>query len=239
MMVALTARLAALGASVSASPLVTVKPVDGAMRRIRDALRDASARDWIAITSGRAIQSLPVSEVLSSGIRVACVGPTTSAALKESGLNVALVASPPTGEGLAASMIAAGVADRSVILPRSDLAQRSLPAKLTQAGARVVEIVAYQTKPDASLALKMVAELRSRASFDQRASIIVLASPSAVSSFVAAAGRSFRTPGLSFVAIGPTTAAALRSASLAPVAVAEEPTEDGLFTACLAAMDAA
>src|SRR5690606_20960711 len=123
----------------------------------REALRDASARDWIALTSGRAIQSLPISEVPHSGVRVACVGPTTSAALKGSGLNVALVASPLTGEGLAASLISAGVADRLVILPRSDLAKRSLPAKLTQAGARIVEIVAYQTKPDASLALKMVA----------------------------------------------------------------------------------
>jgi uroporphyrinogen-III synthase len=180
--------------------------------------------DWIVFASRHAVaavtQHLPVRP---AGLRVAAVGQATAQVLAQRGWTADLVPE----EANAAALVAAFQSQppRNVLFPASSRALPTIAAGLTQLGAQVVQVEAYQTD---SAALD-AAECRSWIARGQIGAV-TFASPSAVIELERALGKADfdqLTTQAAVVAIGPTTARELIGRGHAP-AVAQSATLQGL-----------
>ncbi len=213
-------RLRALGAEPIEFPTVRIEPAEPGP--LDAALRALSAFDWIVFTSAAGVEA--VAERLAAAgkdarelgrRKVAAIGPVTAQALRERGIEPALV----PGEYVAEAVLAAlgDVRGKSFLLPRADIAREALPAGLKAKGAVVTEVTAYRTvgaggpPPDLS-----------------GADAVTFTSSSTVRHFVASGAAVGRAK---VVCIGPVTAATARELGLTVDAVADDYTEDGLIQA--------
>ena len=182
----LVAELESRGYRVVAVPTVATRPLNVAWPTLE-------GFDWIVLTSTTAVEALPA---VPAGPRWAVVGESTAKALRARGAEADVI--PPTATGTA---LAAAIPDpegASVLVVRGSLADRELPARLRDRGARVEELTVYTT-------VEGPAESREpllRAAVD----MVVFASGSAVRGFISLGGSS----SLPAITIGPrTTAVAL------------------------------
>jgi uroporphyrinogen III methyltransferase / synthase len=176
--------------------------------------------------------------------RIAAVGPATAEAASAEGFSVDFVPPPGTGRSFAGSFkdsirsvagleiknptagFLRGVAGMKILVPRSDLALRDRGARdwtevLREAGAEVTAVAAYQTCAPKTLTGPQFVEV-----VRDGADCFIFASPSAFQNFVGAAGADSlkRLAQTSvFAAIGPTTAAAIRSAGVECAVESTEP----------------
>lgn len=187
---------------------------------------------------------------------VAAVGPGTAAALAAARVEVSLVpASGGSAVALADAWPSAGaLADAwpsagalagawpsavppghvwpsggrgSVLLPRSEIADRTLPDALRAKGFHVVTVVAYRTV-ERPIPAGVAAELAA----GEFAAVVVTSGSGARS-----LARHTVSPDTAVVAIGDATAAVAAAAGLQVAAVAAEPTPAGLVLAVRAAID--
>ncbi len=221
----LAERLRALGAVPIVFPTVRIEPAD--QGPLVAAARALDAFDWVAFSSAHGVAAFagamaaagrPVGDLGAGARRVAAVGPVTAAALRERGVEPALV--PPVYVAEAVLEALGDVRGLSFLLPRADIGRDALAAGLAARGARVTEVVAYRTVAAAGVAPPAgLAE----------ADAVTFTSASTVRHFVAAVGAG--PAGAKVVCIGPVTAEAARALGLAVDAVAEPHTEDGLIRA--------
>ena len=242
--------LRAVGARVLELPLTEqVEAADGgaALRAAAATMRDWA---WVVLTSVNAVERLVAAlrdvEDLRS-VRVAAVGPATADALRRAGVEPALVPTEHSARGLVADFpeadprpgpdrrAAAGAGvPRRVLFPCADLAPDTVPAGLAGKGWEVRRVEAYRTVPREPPAPDVVAELR-------LADALVLTAASAARAFGElrdAAGAPLRSP-RHVVCIGPSTAAAARSAGMAGVHEAAEPSPEGIVAELVAHVGAA
>ncbi len=224
-----------LGAEVLLLPMVAfADPIDSAP--LDASLRSLGRFDWVLFTSPNAVAffaqrartlGLDCRALQSPRPMVAAVGRATAQAAEAEGFRVDHVAIQSSGEGLARDLWGS-VTGRRILLPRSDRAGRDLPNALAEAGAEVVEVVAYRTV--APPAESGVLERIRRGEVD----VVAFASPSALhhlteelpgEALQELAGR------ILLAAIGPTTAAAIRTAGLKVAIETEESTATGLAAA--------
>jgi uroporphyrinogen III methyltransferase/synthase len=190
-------RLRSLGYEVEACPLVRIEPIDGPPVAL-------AGYDWLVVTSARGVEHLWRRGTLGALPRVAAIGPGTANALRDRGVEPALVADESTQEGLLAALPnAAG----RVLFAGAESARDVLARKLD---ADVVPV--YRT-----------VELRP-ASFPP-GDLVVLASASAARAF--AALRVDRP----CVSIGPVTSAEAERHGLAIVEQAVTHDLEGLVRA--------
>jgi uroporphyrinogen-III synthase len=149
------------------------------------------------------------------------VGPATLRALADAGIGATYPSGVIDGESLAHAIVGAReLAGKRVLVPRSETGRPEAAAILRAAGADVVEVVAYRT---------VATPLDANALRD--AAVCVVFAPSQVA---ALAGHvRLADANIPFVAIGETTAAALRASGVI-VAVADEPTPEGIARAVAA-----
>ncbi len=135
-----------------------------------------------------------------------------------------MTGSRASGAALAADLAHLGVEGKRVLLPRSRQGRPELADGLRRAGAVVDDVAFYDT-----VAVPAGVEDAARLT---DVDAVVLTSPSAVASLVAAVGpagaRRVRA-----VTIGPTTGAAARDAGLIVMAEAREQSPDGIVAALL------
>jgi len=223
------AALAPLGLDVVAMPVTRIEPPadPGALGRAlgrggHAAIVCASARSAAALVAaagapGAGIAALP---------EVWAVGPATAGALAAAGIRAILPEGVRDGASLARALVASReLAGARVLVPRAEEGREEAIAVLRAAGAEIDDVIAYRTvaAPAGDPAL---AEGRALLASGEAAVCVVLAP-----SQVAALARLVALPPLAFAAIGETTAAALRSAGAATVAVAESPTPAGIASA--------
>lgn len=198
-------RLRAAGFDVVESPLIRIEPVGGAVIR-------AEEYDWLIITSRHAAKH--VFERLEGPIpKVAVIGPGTADALRERGIEPALVATVSTQEGLIAE------------LPRQ-------PGRVLFAGAEGARDTLVRVLDADFVPLYRAVELE----LDEppRGDLAVIASASAARA-LAASGAS-----IPCVSIGPVTSGEARRHGLDVVAEAASHDLEGLVRAVkLAASQAA
>jgi uroporphyrinogen-III synthase len=148
--------------------------------------------DWLVLTSPFAIESIPADMVRC---RVAVVGAASTAAARARGWSVERVSPDGTGQGLWSSLRKDAAGARRICYPRSSVA----PEPGAIAGVELTSPILYQALPRPF-----------QPELVQRADVVTLASPSAVE-------RVFAIRNLPrAAAIGPTTAAALRSHGIDP-----------------------
>jgi uroporphyrinogen-III synthase len=215
-------RLRALGAVPVVFPTIRIEAADSAP--LVAAARDLDAFDWVVFTSASGVDAF-FAHLAEAGRdardvarrQVAAIGPVTAQALRERGVEPALVPAEYVAEAILAAL--GDVGGRSFLLPRADIAREALAEGLRARGARVTEVTAYRTRgadgPPPDLA---------------GADAVTFTSSSTVRHFVAAGGAA-AAPGAKVVCIGPVTAATARELGLAVDAVAQDYTEDGLIQA--------
>lgn len=220
-----------MGAEVLLLPVVAFVPPND-WEPVDAALRNLAQFDWVLFTSQNAIGffnrrcyelGLDCNLFQLSKPRVAVVGPATAEAAEQKGLRVDHIAKQNNGEALASELQAqSSLAEKTILLPRSDRADDRLPNALREAGAHVTDIVAYRTAVPESIHAEIIAQVR-RVEVDA----IVFASRSAFDNLSRIIGSAVELASISrrvaFAAIGPTTARALREAKARVAIEADEP----------------
>jgi uroporphyrinogen III methyltransferase/synthase len=215
---ALAARLRALGAAVVEAPAIRIEPLDTPLPPVRD-------YDLVCVTSPNGAELLlgrlrDAREL--AGVMVAAIGPGTTRALRDRGIEPDIVPDRAVAEGLVEAL--ADVPVERALIARAAEGRDVLPHALRARGAHVDTVALYET----------VAEPLDDATRDaaSTADYVLFTSASSVRFFVASAGaEALRGPRL--VSIGPATSAALREHRAEPDLEADPHTPDGLVEALL------
>lgn len=205
------------------------------------ALGEMAVFDWIVFTSPRAVAAVrdrtgappsgsgssgAVSEATGMRPRIAAVGESTAAALREAGWRVDLVPETQTGEALVTALLRAGMgAGARVLFPASAIARDTVPDGLEEAGVVVVQVEAYRTE-----LAPLDREACGGALDAGEITMVTFTSPSAVENLRRALGRELFErvrAGTRAVAIGPTTGEAAERAGF-DTAVAASHSLEGL-----------
>lgn len=216
------------GAKVVLFPLVASAP-PGDWRVLDEQLQKLNGFDAILFLSRNAVRYLfqrcrelgiKCDSSPSKGPFIATVGHATEDAATREGLSVNYVAKGHTAESLAREL-RSFVANRTVLLPRGNQGDSELPDALREAGAYVTEVMAYRTVAPADPDPAILNSIR-----DAAVDSIVFASPSAyrnLCDLIPASGLATISARVQFVAIGPTTARAIRSRGARVAVEAAEP----------------
>jgi uroporphyrinogen-III synthase len=204
----LTRELKQLGLSVLLWPAVSVGTADPAP--LRAALTHLNTFNWVVFASRHAVSAvLEQVRTPPPGLRVAAVGKATAQVLEGRGWHVDLVPDEGSAAALVDEFAARWAAhgkdqDRRVLYPASSRALPTIAAGLTNLGATVIQVPAYQTEA-ATLNVSECREWIARGNIQA----VTFASPSAVSELARALGEADFGRLLSAappVAIGRTTA---------------------------------
>jgi uroporphyrinogen-III synthase len=178
--------------------------------------------NWILFTSANAVRffatrcrKLGVEPNQDAAYQCAAVGPATASAVAAEGFSVDHVAQEFLGVALARELSAA-LAGKKILLPRSERARRDLPEALKNVGANVTEVVAYHTGGVGTIEPQVMRAIR-----EVEVDVISFFSPSAIENMRTELGEEALSrlgANAALAAVGPVTAAALRSAGL-PVAI--------------------
>lgn len=230
----LVSRLQGLGAEVLEVPMIRVDdPADGGAA-LRLAAASVRTYDWLILTSPNGARRF-TAELRDgrdlAGVRIACIGPGTAAALAEANLVADLVPPRFVAESLLEAFprpAPSGSADAEhhrVLLARAAVARDVLPEGLRALGWEVDVVEAYRTVPEE------IDESRREAAL--AADAITFTSSSTVDRWVEATSTPGSTPTVpGFVAaIGPVTAQTAHQHGFHVDAIATEHTIDGLVDA--------
>jgi uroporphyrinogen-III synthase len=230
------------GAAVSELPLIEIsfEPDDTVLSEVLDAMGEY---DWIIFTSPNGVRGFfdrffeRFSDIRSvGGVRFACVGPSTEKALRGYHLDSDLTAAKPDALSLGQELMTKfDVENQKILLVTGNLNSPELSRLLMEGALAIVDVIkVYATEE------KSVAETPEAAEFRRHgADAIVFASPSAVESFLHQAASlrpdvGARQP--KAIAVGPTTADALRKAGVPLAGMAAAPTAKAICDAVIAAL---
>jgi uroporphyrinogen-III synthase len=228
------AQLAPLGLDVVAMPVTrTAPPADpNALARALP----AEAYAAILVASPRAAHELAraaQASALPALPEVWAVGLATKRALEIAKLPAQHPAGVRDGVELAKALVARrDLTGKRVLVPRAEDGRVEALEVLRNAGATVVDVVAYRTiavAPD-DPSLAHAADLL----LTGRAAVCAMFAPSqvaALAAVVSARGSALADLATRFCAIGETTASAARNAGIREVAVASAPTPEGMAQA--------
>jgi uroporphyrinogen III methyltransferase/synthase len=231
--------LTGAGAHVIHLPVIAIEDppsfeaLDAAVKKLA-----AGLYSWVVFPSVNAVERLFARLHASSGdarafgrTRIAAVGPTTAAAVRQRGIEPDLVPETFTGDSLVEDL---GRGSGAVLIPRVADAPRGMVARLERAGWIAEEVEAYANvlaEPDPA-----AVEAIRAGDFD----VVTFASASAARAFASVVG-SPQDLGLDgerqdhrVVAIGPKTAEAARELGFHVDLVADRHTAEGLVDALLA-----
>lgn len=220
------AALAPLGLEAVALPVTCTAPAEDPGELVRAIARGGYAA--VVVASARAAAALDAARGAAALPEVWAVGPATARALAAAGIAARVPAAASDGAALARAMLAErGLAGRRVLVPRAEGGRDEAIAILAGAGAQVDAVVAYRTvqaAPDDPALAAGLEVLRGDA-----VGVCAVFAPSQVRALDALHGiRRISAP---FVAIGETTAAALRDAGAGVVVAADGPTPERLAKA--------
>ncbi len=229
---ALVDRLSSLGAVPVVFPTIVIsEPED--LAQLDQAINSLSSYAWVIFTSTNGVvyfwqrlKALRKDHRVFKGVRVAAIGPATTAALRQRWIQPDFVP-----DEFVADAIPSGLGDvrgRRILLPRADIARPALVNELEKLGALPDEIAVYQTLP-ANPSPEELAEL------EHGIDVATFTSSSTVYNFVHILGDGAASllKGAVIACIGPITAETAHSLGLAVDVVATKYTADGLVDALL------
>jgi uroporphyrinogen III methyltransferase/synthase len=152
----LSAALEELGADVYELPTIRLEP-PGDLLEFGQLVKDAHTYDWLIFTSPNGVSAFfemfykifnDAREI--GGVRIAAIGPTTAARVRDFHLTVDLQPEQSVAEGLLKAFVEAGsIENQKILLVRPEKARGLLAKELTKMGAIVDEALAYRTVPEA------------------------------------------------------------------------------------------
>ena len=177
---------------------------------LRTAAQNLDSYDWAIVASRRAVAAIAGARKAPwpKGLRTAAVGASTAIALTTAGADPPPVVADESGaDALWAALQHQDWRGVRVLLPVVAGGRQTIIDGLGQAGARVAVVEAYRMEPRD--ARDIAADWRAAAPH-----AVVIASPSTAHALVDAIGREPLFSLAAIVAIGPTTAAAIRARGL-------------------------
>lgn len=232
----LSSRLSVLGAETIEMPTIEIQPAKkgGSLDR---ALNGMGKYDWVVFTSPNGVESFFNLLVQNKGdvralgkVRIASIGPGTTAAIGRYWVKVDCTAEEAVAEGLIRSMKAFGPwKGRKILFPRAEKARDILPSTLREWGAVVTVVPAYRTvRP--RLADRSAVDHIMNGKYD----LITFSSSSTFENFV-----SFFTkkefariaPALKAASIGPVTSNTIKASGITPLVEAKDHSIPGLVSA--------
>ena len=230
----LSALLTALGAEVIEIATIEIhdpaswEPLDSAIRRLEEF-------DYLLLTSANGVRSFFRRLKACGrdgrdlrGLMIGAIGPATAAELLASGAKADVVPREYTAEGLLEALGNRDLHGQAFLIPRAKVARDVLPRVLTEKGALVEVVEAYETVvPRLS-----PGELQRRLS--PPPDVITFTSSSTVSNFATLAGEqsvSDLLRGVAIASIGPITSARIKEMGLQVTIEAKDFTTRGLLRA--------
>jgi uroporphyrinogen III methyltransferase/synthase len=227
-----------LGAQPVALPTIEIRPPES-WSAVDEVLRQLPDYDWIVFSSANGVRGL-LGRLWETGgdvrrlgrAKLAAIGPSTAQSLAPFGLRADVVPAEFRAEALAAAL-RPHVSGQRVLWARASRGRDVLPRELTQAGARVEEVVVYR---NLDLDAFPPAELQrlERGELDW----IGLSSPSIARNLprlLTPEARRRIGVRTKLASISPVTTAAAQEAGLPIAAEATDYTWPGLFQAIIAA----
>jgi uroporphyrinogen III methyltransferase/synthase len=147
----LTDKLRALGAEVIECPAISIAPLED-FTELDRALERLSDYDWVVFTSANGVRA--VLDRLEQpgrnaedlrGRKLAAIGPATAAALERAGCEPDFMPDTYVAEAIVEQI--GDVRGLRILLPRADIARKTLAEGLRSGGAHVDEVTAYRTVP--------------------------------------------------------------------------------------------
>jgi uroporphyrinogen-III synthase len=198
-------------------------------RELAKARQDAAKSDALAFASVNAVQQFFAGTKDSCKLpRCYAVGDATARALRECGQSDLIVADEQHAQGLAAAISQHGV--KKIYLPRADIGRPELSVALAALGIDVTELVVYRTALRETSSLADEERMCLQAWLQGDTEVACVFAPSQVDALM---GLGALIPNRHFVAIGETTAAALRVAGVQRLVVANEPNVPAVTAAVL------
>ncbi len=221
----LTTLLRARGANVISFPTVRIVP-PGDPGPLDRALARWASYDWVVFTSTNGVDAVARraralrANLRARAVRIAAVGSATKDAAEAAGMTVHAMPDDFLTDAIGASL--GDLSGRRILLPRSNLARRSLAEDLRNRGAEVHEVDAYEGIP----ASPDVSRLRRTSRID----FILFTSASAARNLVALLPDPdlTRLRTVPAACIGPVTADATREVGFRVATVPAEHTVPGL-----------
>jgi hydroxymethylbilane synthase len=222
---------AARGADVLPASTVQIHP-SSTPGVLGAALRDAAAGgfDWLVVTSTKTVDLLDAfgGEHFVGKAKIAVVGQATAAAMQAIGIPVDLVPAEQTGPGLAQELVEAVPAGSKVLCLLGSRAGDTITSPLRRADVHVVRVESYRSVATLGNGSDVRAQVRGG-----RVDVLVFASPSSAQVMAGSLGADLAAlSGACLVAIGSTTAAAMKDLGLPVHVVAKEPSPEGVVAAC-------
>lgn len=228
------AQLAELGAEVIQLPTISIDSL-GRTALVQKAIANLAQYDWILFTSANGVRHF-LAAVRAAGLdarafanaRLGCIGPATARCLDAHGLRADLVPEEYVAEAFLDALLADGVVDQHILLPRARIAREVLPDRLRDAGAQVDIVPAYETTapvPDAAVRARIAAGDVDLVTFTASSTVRHFRALFDADEWVEVCAHT------AAACIGPITAATARDAGLRVVVSADTYTIPGLVDA--------
>lgn len=226
---ALADRLLASGAIPIELPTIEIAPPES-YTQLDNAIWRLGIYDWIIFTSVHGVQfflnrlsALGFKPSILEPVRIAAVGPSTAAALETSGRKPDYIPQEYLTEKIANGL--GDVREKRILLPRTDIASKSLPEILRTLGARVDEVTAYRTLTPSNLSAEKLAPILAGG-----IDLVIFTSPSTVRNLarVLVAEDFAKLSKCRVACIGPVTAEAARELGFHVDILAKNHTIDSL-----------
>lgn len=231
---ALTAKLEALGAQCIEAPAIKIVPPDS-YAALDQAIQELGTYQWLILTSvngvdyffNRLSQAGGDARALA-GIKIAAIGIQTAERLKSYGIRADIIPAEFRAEGIIEALTGKVEPGMKVLIPRALVARDILPEKLTEMGAVVDVVPAYQTVTAATDGSMIAAKIEAG-----KIDLITFTSSSTVTNLLNILGPQ----GAQLVSktktacIGPITAGTCLENGIKPDVIAEEFTISGLVAA--------
>jgi uroporphyrinogen-III synthase len=229
-----------LGAEVIQIPFIEIRepsswqPLDQAIARLLD-------YDWLILTSANGVQALFArlaklgkSEADLLHLNIAAIGPATRKVIESRGLPVDVMPEEYVAEAVVGELWQK-VRGKQVLLVRAKIARDVIPNQLTDAGAHVDVVEAYETVLPESSRAELLAVLRDPA---LKPDIITFTSSSTVKNFTELLGKGNDAllAGVKLASIGPITSQTMRDLDLRVDIEAREYTIPGLAATIAASL---
>jgi len=226
--------LSELGAECIQYPTIEVAAPDS-WQKLDQAIDALSTYHWLIFTSVNGVRFF-FERLTAKGldtralghIKTAAIGPATAQCMRQFGLNTDIL--PPTyqAESVVEAFAREIIKDCKVLLPRAKEARAVLPRELQRMGAKVDEVVAYQTLTTSNDDLQLMSDLQAGA-----IDMVTFTSSSTVNNFKALLPQKAQDlmEGAAVACIGPITANTAKGLGLHVDVVADDFTIDGLCDA--------
>jgi uroporphyrinogen III methyltransferase/synthase len=200
--------------AIPAAAIRIIPPEDPAP--LDEACRQAGSFNWIIFASANAVDSFMRGLLADGdvrdlhGVRLCTVGPSTASRLQRYGIRVDLTPAEFRADALVDALKSSGsLTGQRILIPRANIARDRLAEELRDAGAHVVDVIAYRTVPGGS---ERSGEYDVyRLLLDRQIDAVTFASASAVRNFVNMLGEDQAADLLKstvVASIGPVTAEA-------------------------------